>query len=206
MDAPIPCAPGPGVLPFFSDSGPYYKWFSGNPIGTGAQTAAETRAVTSAIERGLARHGRRAQDVDGVLGFSQGTMAASLLLWLARGGDARWAGLRFGVMLCGGCRADVVGMIGGQKLEVPTVHLHGLEDPYLRSSRLLVECFREDSVVVMEFAGGHHCPTGERDVEKLASLVLEASEGRPRRWMGRGVVPEVFGEVGENNLRSPIQV
>lgn len=142
----------------------------------------------------------------GVLGFSQGTMAASLLLWEARGGEARWQGLRFGVMLCGGCRADVVGMIGEEKVEVPTVHLHGLEDPYLPSSRLLTECFRTESVTVMEFDGGHHCPTSERDVDRLAGLVLRASEGRkPRRWTGGAISPSAFGEVGES-LRSPIEV
>lgn len=140
----------------------------------------------------------------GVLGFSQGTIAASLLLWQARNGDNRWTELRFGVMLCGGCRADVVGMIG-EKLDVPSVHLHGLDDPCLQSSRLLTECFRKDKATVMEFEGGHHCPTGERDVQRLAGLVLKASEGRKRRWMGTGIVSSAFGEVGES-LRSPIEV
>ncbi len=143
----------------------------------------------------------------GVLGFSQGTVAAALLLWLGRGGDGRWAGLRFGVMICGGCRADVVDMVGEEKLGVPTVHLHGLEDPYLKGSRLLLECFREESLVVMEFEGGHHCPTGEKDVERFRGLVLGVSEERLRKGIdwGRGVVPSAFGEVGES-LRSPIEV
>ena len=74
----------------------------------------------------------------------------------------------------------------------------------MSGSRLLTECFREESMAVMEFAGGHHCPTGEGDVERLTCLVLEAREGR---WRGRGkaVVPSAFGEVGEG-LRSPIEV
>ncbi|KAF6235125.1 hypothetical protein HO173_006752 [Letharia columbiana] len=202
VDAPIPSPPGPGVLPFFSDSGPYYKWFSPTTTTTTTTTTVEARqrttseiaAVTAAIERGLAKQGRRVAEMAGVLGFSQGTVAAALLLWLGRGGEGGWAGLRFGVMLCGGCRADVVGMIG-DRLAVPTVHLHGLADPFLHASRLLTECFRPEFLTVMEFEGGHHCPSGEGDVDRLAGLVVEVGGGGGRRGRGGGGVTAAFGVV-----------
>ena len=79
-----------------------------------------------------------------MMGFLQGTITATLLLRQARNGEARWAGLRYGILLCGGCREDV-GSTMGEKLAILMVHLHELEDMWLANSRILAKCFLHDS-------------------------------------------------------------
>ena len=147
------------------------------------QTQVEIERVDEAVERGLKRQGRSISEMVGVLGFSQGCVAAALLLWLKSNGNTKYAGLMFGVMLCGGCRADVVDLIGGEhsKLRVPSMHLLGSEDPHREGGRMLAGCFAEDGKMVVEFAGGHHCPARKGDVEMVRGAVVEAAgagEGR----------------------------
>lgn len=182
VDGPIEAGPGPGVLPYFEDSGPFYYWFSGAVVASDAARNAEVDAASRSIEVALAARGEATRDIVGVMGFSQGTITASLLLQRAQSGDASWAGLRFGILLCGGGQEELLGVNG--ELEVPSVHLHGLNDPWLANSRSLAKCYHPDAAVVMEFDGGHHIPTEAREIEQLAALVIEVSQDRSRRRQG----------------------
>lgn len=174
VNAPIETGPGPGVLPYFEGSGPYFSWLSGSATSEAVRSV-ELEAINSSIGRALARRGMKSVDVVGVMGFSQGGDAASLLLWQAQGGEERWSGLRFGIVICGRGQEDVVGVIG-ERLEVPSLHLHGLRDPWLAGSRVLTKCFQPDNAVVMEFEGGHHIPTKRKDIERLAALAVEINK------------------------------
>lgn len=177
-DAPIEAGPGPGVLPCFRDSGPFFRWFS-DGVATEVDWSTELNTVNKSSEIQLIGQGRRTADIAGLIGFSQGTITAALLLHQARHGDPKWKGLRFAILFCGGCREDLVGMIG-EKFQVPTVHLHGLDDPWLANSRILAKCFHSNAAVVMEFDGGHHIPTKTIDIERIAVLAVKASQERPR--------------------------
>lgn len=62
----------------------------------------------------------------------------------------------------------------GQKLRMPSVHLHGLKDPYLGSSRMLAEkVFQADMANVLEFDGGHYIPAKKTDLDRLTAAVKD---------------------------------
>ncbi|RDL37720.1 uncharacterized protein BP5553_05153 [Venustampulla echinocandica] len=176
IDAPYLSNPGPGVMPTFADSGPYYSWFHDTATGKIPQTtmAAGLSGVGKYVAAALKAKGIRTSDVVAVMGFSQGTVVASCLLLQSQFRDVRWSGLRFGIMLSGACRDDLVTAFTGQKLKVQTVHVHGLRDPYLGSSRrLAAEVYHPSCAKVMEFDVGHHIPAAKSDLDVLTSSIRE---------------------------------
>lgn len=187
-DAPIESAPGPGVLPFFENCGPYYRWLSGNATNE-AERSAEINDMNDTLEMALVNQGRRTTDIVGVIGFSQGAIAATLLLQQAKSGDYRWARLRFGVLVCGDCRDDYLGM--SRNIDVPSVHVHGLQDQYLGKSRMLIKHFNPDAASLTEVEGGHHLPNKERDIDRLAALTIKVSRQQrsSRRRQARFLIP-----------------
>ena len=178
IDAPHESEAGPGVHPVFADSGPYYSWFSEPTISsTTSSKAAELAGLSKYVESALAKNGVKTSDIIAVMGFSQGTIVASLLLLQAQWRDARWANLRFGILLSGACREDFVTAFTGQKLKLPTVHVHGLEDPFLGSSRMLQqEVYHPNSTNVLEFNGGHHIPRRPSDLGRLTTHIKEMNK------------------------------
>lgn len=87
VDAPFECGPGPGVLPFFEDVGPFYTWMirepseARDPLKASIDMPSQTREVLAqAIREEKERNGGDRGFV-GVLGFSMGgRLAAGLLL------------------------------------------------------------------------------------------------------------------------------
>lgn len=187
-DAPIESAPGPGVLPFFEGCGPYYRWVSGN-ASTDEERHEEIERMNDTLEQALASQGRQTSEIAGVMGFSQGGVAATLLLQQAKRGDPRWSGLRFGILLCGDCRDDYLGP-NIDSIDVPAVHVHGLRDQYLPKSRMLIKRYNPGtSATLMEFDGGHHLPNTPRDIDRLAALVIKTGRLRSRRRQSRLHIP-----------------
>jgi predicted esterase len=165
------------VYPVFADSGPYYSWFSEpTSSSTTSSKATELAGLSKYVESALAKNGVKTSDIVAVMGFSQGTIVASLLLLQAQWRNVRWVNLRFGILLSGACREDFVTAFTGQKLKIPTVHVHGLEDPFLGSSRMLQqEVYHPNSANVLEFNGGHHIPRRPSDLGRLTTHIKEMS-------------------------------
>jgi pimeloyl-ACP methyl ester carboxylesterase len=131
LDAPYDSSPGPGVVPCFEDSGPFYSWICDEPsLPTPGTAVSGLASLSKYFSTTLSHQGAKTSDIVGVMGFSQGTIVASLLLLQAQWRDVRWSGLQFGVMLSGDCREDFVQAYLGQKLRIPTVHVHGLREVF----------------------------------------------------------------------------
>lgn len=119
------------------------------------------------------------------------------------GGDSPvWPSFRFAVLLAGrgplvwlDAKSDVpVGLVDaaapamGQwkdlppmptatRLSVPTLHVHGLQDPGLTFHReLLYHCCGEKSTRLMEWEGAHRVPIKPADVSLLAQEILTLAE------------------------------
>ena len=177
VDAPYESEAGPGVYPVFEDSGPFYSWFSDDSLdSTTSSKATELSGLSRYVENALAKNGVKTSEIVAVMGFSQGTIVASLLLLQAQWRDARWANLRFGILLSGACRDDFITAFTEQKLKLPTIHVHGLEDPFLMSSRKLQEVYHPKSANVLEFDGGHHIPRRPADLGRLTSHIKEMNK------------------------------
>jgi pimeloyl-ACP methyl ester carboxylesterase len=174
VDAPTECGPGPNVVPYFADSGPYYRWFSTEAGVSLKQRVSEVDAGNRTLERALKSNGVRTKDIAGVMGFSQGTIVSTMLLLQAQLGESAWSGLKFGILVCGACGEEFKQLIG-EEIRIPTIQVHGLDDPYVDSSRMLTENFHPEKTTIMEFDGGHHMPSDSRDTEALASIVIEMS-------------------------------
>lgn len=184
IDAPWESEPGPGVVPAYVDSGPFYSWFSPAANDSMESVASEFINCNEHIKMTLAERHIQPASITAVMGFSQGTIVASMLLgqaqyhsveWAAKDvdlADVPWAGLRFGVLLSGSCSDGVVTAFMGKKLQLPCVHLHGLQDPFLEHARMLhTKIYHATSSDVVEFDGGHNIPGSKADLDKLVALI-----------------------------------
>ena len=189
VSAPIESGPGPGVMPIFADSGPYYRWIA--PEGhDGELTQLKVREL---LKDAMKKDGG---EFVGVLGFSQGArMAAGLLADQEEGENEGMPKWKFGVLLCGsyppsslsasrkplgGPKDDVSrdehGEIGepgiGEIIRVPSVHLRGLQDVHLEKGRRLSRYFSDK--IELEFDQGHHLPgaAGDTTSPKTATADL----------------------------------
>ncbi|PVH70208.1 hypothetical protein DL98DRAFT_437483 [Cadophora sp. DSE1049] len=172
VDGPIASGPGPGVLPYFEDSGPFFRWFS-NFNSTKVVAEAELKNLNKSIDFELARQNKKATDVQGVLGFSQGAVVAALILRDAEyGEDARWANIRFATLVCGAGGSQFADMVK-EKLTCPSIHVYGLMDPWVSRSKQLMKYFHPDTLEAIEFRGAHHIPAASGDIQRLALLMIE---------------------------------
>lgn len=173
IDAPFQGPAGPGILPFFEDAGPYYYWFTNDGHDEQSREA-EWNAILSTLEGFLEGHGYRTTDVKGVMGFSQGALVSSLLLKQAKvQRDMHWSALAYGILLCGGGGELGISKVG--HLNVPSVHLHGLRDPYLVNGRRLLKCYNPATATVVTHNAGHQMPTATDDVKRLADAIAQVS-------------------------------
>ncbi|THW43312.1 hypothetical protein D6D25_04566 [Aureobasidium pullulans] len=184
IDAPHPSAPGPGVAPAYVDSGPFYSWFSPSANDSMECVAREFVTCNEHIIKTLLARNIQPSSITAVMGFSQGTIVASMLLGLAQYhvvewasmdvslAAVPWAGLRFGALLSGSCSDGVVTAFMGKKLQLPCVHLHGLQDPFLEHARMLhTNIYHATSSDVLEFDGGHNIPGSKADLDRLVALI-----------------------------------
>lgn len=184
INAPHLSMPGPGVEPTYVDSGPFYSWFT-DSMGSGDVSMAiqELTHLTHYIKAALEEQSINQEDIVSVMGFSQGTIVASMMLLQAQnqqtivlpsgrrqssagpldlfgGSSIKLTALRFGILLSGSCNDDIVTAFMGKRLQLPSVHLHGLQDPYLDNARLLHQgIYHAASSDVVEFDGGHNVRT-----------------------------------------------
>lgn len=164
--------------------------------------ALDERAIADAMDADD-RRGATGKWV-GVLGFSQGgKMAASVLLRQqenpaalgrvgARQGSSPAADFRFGVLMAGRGpliqpdpeAADWLGadekfdyasnVAAGRILRVPTIHVHGMQDPGLDyHERLLTEWCQKGTTQLIQWEGNHRLPFKTPDVSKVVNAILE---------------------------------
>ncbi|EME47374.1 hypothetical protein DOTSEDRAFT_145976, partial [Dothistroma septosporum NZE10] len=114
-----------------------------------------------------------------------------------------WPPFRFGILLAGRTpmvwlNADYDGPIGtvdaaavstaptdhlppmldSQKLSVPTLHVHGMQDPGLPLHRkFLHNCCDSSSTTLLEWDGSHRIPFKHADVDQLVQEILKLARG-----------------------------
>lgn len=189
VTALLESGPGPGVLPAFADCGPYFRWMAPE----GEDQAPLQRKVRELLRDTISSDGG---EFVGVLGFSQGArMAAGLLADQEEGENEGMPEWKFGVLLCGSyppgslsasrepapgvnnsVRRDEHGEIREpdtrEVMNVPTVHMRGLQDIHLEKGRRLSKFF--SNKIEFEFDQGHHLPgaAGDTTSPKTATADL----------------------------------
>ena len=174
---------GPGILPLFAGAGPYYSWFREEEATMDDRMAKINAAVRATVEEWEWVKTNPQSRIVGVIAFSEGALAATLLLWQQQMGQVTWLPtLHFATLMC--CyfrdeatvhmRADAETHGSGRPLiNVPTLHMHGRQDFCLSRARKLVTIhYSPDFAEVMEFEGGHHCPTRREDFEEATKHIL----------------------------------
>jgi hypothetical protein len=180
LTAPHPATgPPPPDVPW---SGPYFEWWNAQKNADGSWTYEGGEAAFAHLGRAL-----RAGEYDGLLGFSQGTILASLALaFLSAGSPGPGGGLagithppRFALLYCGVFAkppmCDVLGGAGGRdarRLAVPSLHVIGRGDPAAPLSRRLASAFVNP--VVVEHPRGHVIPSLEGGDLATLRAFLEA--------------------------------
>lgn len=74
--------------------------------------------------------------------------------------------------------------IGGMErlLDIPTLHVHGRQDPGLdQHRRLLWECCEQESARLLEWDGHHRVPIKTKDVERLVEEIVAIANRAGRR-------------------------
>jgi Serine hydrolase (FSH1) len=75
-----------------------------------------------------------------------------------------------------GVDLDSITAYPGMRLRLPTVHVHGLQDPGLHLHRRLVHDYCEPgSTTLVEWDGNHRIPLKKVDVEKVVDAILKVS-------------------------------
>ena len=192
VSAPLESGPGPGVMPIFADSGPYFRWMAPEE---------EDQAALQVKVRDLLRKTMKEDGGEfvGVLGFSQGArMAAGLLADQEEGENEGMPEWKFGVLLCGSyppislsasrklvagpnndIRRDEHGEIRepgiGEVIRVPTVHMRGLRDIHLEKGRRLAKFFSDK--IEFEFDMEHHLPGAAGDTTSPRTATADLVHG-----------------------------
>ncbi len=174
LDAPNPATgPPPPDVPW---SGPYFEWWNARRDAAGAGGWVYDGGDTAFQALGDALRSAN-PPYDGLLGFSQGTILASLALAALQAGSglpaargpvaAALAGVRhpprFALLYCGVYAkppmSEALGGAGGRdggRLAVPSLHVIGEADPIAPLSRRLAGAFLNP--VVLEHGRGHVMP------------------------------------------------
>jgi predicted esterase len=190
MNGPLPAAPGPGVLPLYSHLSEFHGWFGakGDSVEHGMVGVLDT--VRTAVEDWERAQASPNAEIVGVIGFSEGALAATMMLWQQQLGLAPWLPkMQFAVLIC--CffpneaglflkeDAEARGVLeeGRALLKTPTLHVHGSKDFCLARARKLVRNHYEakDATTVV-YEMGHACPTRKEDCVDAANLILKLAK------------------------------
>lgn len=192
IDAPCQSRPGPGILPLFADSGPYWRWFRQTRHDQAGARLLELLEIRQWVFAQIRAQGVRSTAVVGIIGFSQGAMAAMALLGLQIGtGSREWANLRFCVMM-GAATGDGRGgnvlktasselaalakSSGSSLFPGFTCHVVGNQDEWADEGRQIAAQCEPGRSRLMEFEGGHVVPSMPEDISKLVMQIMRTSE------------------------------
>ncbi|KAJ0117536.1 citrinin biosynthesis oxidoreductase [Diaporthe amygdali] len=202
VEAPLPSIAGPDVLTVYAECGPFKRWVLTTEPNAVERQPKETwdldeRAIADAMDADD-RRGATGPWV-GVLGFSQGAkMAASVLLRQQENpaalGGLRRAGcdFRFGVLMAGrgpliqpdpdsadwlgaGEKFDYASNLAAKRvLHVPTIHVHGMQDPGLDFHEVLLSEWCEPGTTkLIQWEGNHRLPFKTPDVGRVVNAILD---------------------------------
>ncbi|RWA07486.1 hypothetical protein EKO27_g7608 [Xylaria grammica] len=175
-------SPGPGVLPWFEGAGPYYSWFKEEDVTMEQRVEQINDAVHHAISQWDANKKSPHSRIVGVLAFSEGSLATTLLLWQQKMSRVSWLPtLHFAVLICCFFRREATQYISADVgedekalINVPTLHIHGRRDFCLAGARRLVaNHYLPEYARVIEFDGSHHVPSMRHDVETAVKGILD---------------------------------
>ncbi|KAF2824738.1 hypothetical protein CC86DRAFT_46276 [Ophiobolus disseminans] len=197
LQAPFPSAAGPGILPYFDDCGPFFRWLppsqtaSISAMRDGTSTHLMPPEVVSLIKSTVESLRAKGSRVIGVIGFSQGTkivaglLRASELRATYNIPDHDWCDFAFGISVCdsyppGLVPEEVLKLVpegkGEGRIARPTMHVLGGKDEWMWAGEAMVEKEYEvkeggSTVLVCEDMG-HVYPMGE-DCERVGRWVVE---------------------------------
>ncbi|OHW96460.1 oxidoreductase [Colletotrichum incanum] len=182
--APHPSEPGPGVLPFFAKMPPYFTWFRKGIEATKHEIGIFNQCIENTVQDWKAENPSGA--IVGVLGFSQGGIASTLLLWERQMGLAPWLpDLEFGILICSGYYEALTGCMSDlsnakhhdgevSTIRLPTLHLYGRQDIFgaPSSKQMFATHFVKDRAQLESFNGGHELPRDQDDLEIIRSFAV----------------------------------
>ncbi|KAI1374306.1 DUF341 domain protein [Hypoxylon crocopeplum] len=187
LDGPMECAAGPGVLPTFSGQEPYYCWFHGDGTTIDDNMKKINASVEQAVGRWKATNSNPNAEIVGAIGFSEGALALSLMLWQQQQGLVPWLPrLQFAALSCcffpneASLWLNASALAHGMSkahIDVPTLHIHGTRDFCLGRARKLVRNhYRPNFATVIQTEAGHHLPTRKDEVAEVVKHIMRLSE------------------------------
>ena len=122
----------------------------------------------------------------GILAFSEGALAATMLCWQQQLGRIPWLPkLRFATLICcfysNEAGTHMLSEAAAREsdrafIDIPTLHLHGRQDFCLpRARKLVAQHYKSEFAEVMEFEGGHQVPSRQEDCAKAIDHILSLS-------------------------------
>ncbi|KAJ5964482.1 uncharacterized protein N7479_004358 [Penicillium vulpinum] len=202
-EAPLPARPGPDVTAAYKDYGPFKAWLRVNaqdPILDEDQIVDGIRDSLSAAQREDDKRGATGEWV-GLLGFSQGAhLAASILanqqvlqnrtdpvyrfaILLAGRGPLRWLNpelpMPAGFIDATQCTTGQELVVDNteSRVNIPTIHVHGLADPNLiLHRRLLYQHCDWKSTTLVEWDGEHRVPIKAKDVIPVVQEIFNVAQ------------------------------
>ena len=182
MNAPNLSSAGPGVLPTFAGAEPFYRWFSEEASTTNDGLEKISATIRAAVDNWGSTRTNPDSKIVGIIAFSEGAVAACLLLWRQQMGQLPWLPtLHFATLICAAFPDEFAAYLrddarkhGSESalIDVPTLHIHGLQDWGLAPARKLVaDHYKSEFADIMEFEGGRHCLNKREDYEEAARRI-----------------------------------
>ncbi|KAJ5158407.1 uncharacterized protein N7500_008058 [Penicillium coprophilum] len=194
--------PGPDVTSVYRNYGPFRLWFCDHNMSKVLTSRDVATAIDASLALAMAADDAKGATGDwvGLLGFSQGAKAAASILY--RQQMCGMTNFRFAILFAG--RGPLVwlmpdlpqpqGLVDAatpfthtlspwhtmssdeHMLRLPTVHVHGVNDPGLEHHRDLLRDYCDPlQATLLEWAGDHRMPIKSRDVEAVAQQILQVS-------------------------------
>ncbi|KAF7155370.1 hypothetical protein CNMCM5623_007441 [Aspergillus felis] len=188
FEGPFERGAGPGVLPVFADYAPFKSWFTQDQRGERADGSGYDSSGNDGIERvwRLMEDKGPGGEWVGAMGFSQGSrVAGGLLLDQQRRAalgipKKTHIELLFGVM-CNGAGAPMESDAAEHvtksdeslnRVSLPTLHVHGLRDPFLMLGKLQLEdCYDPKTATLYEVDYHHAMPWVRHEAKQLADHI-----------------------------------
>ncbi|KAK1987647.1 oxidoreductase [Colletotrichum cereale] len=182
--APFESEPGPGLLPLFRGTGPYRFWFWNHDDDKHTRLGGLLLAVSKAVQKVLEdwQSNKPQIPIVGMLAFSEGALVAALLIWQQQMGILPWfPKMNVAMFICYSYTEEATNYIKTESpddqkaimINVPSVHLQGLQDFVLQGSRKLAAThFPPENAAMLEFQGGYHIPNRKGDVDEAARRFL----------------------------------
>ncbi|KAJ5609200.1 hypothetical protein N7528_009767 [Penicillium herquei] len=190
--------PGPDVTSVYRSYGPFRVWFCDHNMSKVLTSRDVATAIDTSIALAMASDDANGATGDwvGLLGFSQGAKAAASILY--RQQKCGITNFRFAILFAG--RGPLVwlmpdlaqphGLVDASTpfthssspwltmasdehiLRLPTVHVHGVNDPGLEHHRDLLRDYCDPlQATLLEWAGDHRMPIKSRDVDAVVKQI-----------------------------------